>query len=247
MVFLDVLKLILDFFVKGKIWAGLFSIVLSGTIYLLFTYFAPEIAVMILVGLAIVGLLLNLPKLFKISRDREHAQSNAYRRAISKIIRHDLKKFLSKLGGHRIFVTEGHNGTSSLGDVAFLYMDITYLETIIPEDWINFEYRNMSVTIYPGFDWLAKHSTFAGDIEKLKGVDSRLAKIIKSNGTNYLIATCLYNAHNECVGAVILTFDKEPENPMEKAAEFQRLGNKIERLIDKQWSLEEVEKMAEDL
>jgi hypothetical protein len=86
-----------------------------------------------------------------------------------------------------------------------------------------------------------------GDIEKLKEVDSRLAKIIKSNGTNYLIATCLYNAHNECVGAVILTFDKEPENPVEKAAEFQRLGNKIERLIDKQWSLEEVEKMAEDL
>ena len=34
---------------------------------------------------------------------------------------------------------------------------------------------------------------------------------------------------------------------MEKVVEFQKLGNKIERLIDKQWTLEEVEKMTEDL
>jgi hypothetical protein len=34
---------------------------------------------------------------------------------------------------------------------------------------------------------------------------------------------------------------------MEKMADFQKVANKIERLIDKQWTLKEVEKMAEDL
>jgi hypothetical protein len=31
-------------------------------------------------------------------------------------------------------------------------MDITYLETAIEDDWLNFQYRNFSTTLYPGFD-----------------------------------------------------------------------------------------------
>lgn len=231
---LDVFKLVYEFFVNGKIKAGLATIIAVGIGYLLFTYFEVVYAIIILVGLATLALLSNLPILLDTWSTRTHNMSNKYRRAVSKIIRHDLKQALAKLGGHRIFVTEGHNGTSSLGDLAFLYMDITYLESIIEDDWLNFQYRNFSTTIYPGFDWLAKHSNFAGTTDKLKTVDKRLAKIIEGNGTKYLIATCLYNAHNECIGTVILTFPEEPENPMEKMAEFQKVGNKIERLIDKQ-------------
>ena len=244
---LDVFKLVYEFFVNGKIKAGLAAVVTVGIGYLLFKFFELETAIIILVGLAIIALLFNLPQLFAKWSDRTHNTSNRYRRTVSKIIRHDLKKALAKLGGHRIFVTEGHNGTSSLGDLAFLYMDITYLESVIEDDWLNFQYRNFSTTLYPGFDWLAKHSTFVGSVQKLKSVDQRLARIIESNGTNYLIATCLYNAHNECIGTVILTFPEEPACPMEKMADFQKVANKIERLIDKQWTLKEVEKMAEDL
>lgn len=244
---LDVFKLVYEFFVNGKIKAGLATIVAVGIGYLLFTFFEVEMAVMILVGLAIIALLCNLPQIFEKWNTRTHNMSNKYRRVVSKIIRHDLKKALAKLGGHRIFVTEGHNGTSSLGDLAFLYMDITYLESAIEDDWLNFQYRNFSTTLYPGFDWLAKHSTFVGSTDKIKSVDQRLARIIESNGTKYLIATCLYNAHNECIGTVILTFPEEPACPMEKMADFQKVANKIERLIDKQWTLKEVEKMAEDL
>lgn len=231
---LDVFKLVYEFFVNGKIKAGLATIVAVGIGYLLFTFFEVEIAMIILVGLAIIALLCNLPQIFEKWNIRTHNMSNKYRRVVSKIIRHDLKKALAKLGGHRIFVTEGHNGTSSLGDLAFLYMDITYLESAIEDDWLNFQYRNFSTTLYPGFDWLAKHSTFVGSTDKLKTVDSRLARIIESNGTKYLIATCLYNAHNECIGTVILTFPEELECPMEKMADFQKVANKIERLIDKQ-------------
>lgn len=231
---LDVFKLVYEFFVNGKIIAGLSTIVVVGIGYLLFTFFEVEMAVMILVGLAIIALLFNLPKLFDAWNTRTHNMSNKYRRVVSKIIRHDLKKALAKLGGHRIFVTEGHNGTSSLGDLAFLYMDITYLESVIEDDWLNFQYRNFSTTLYPGFDWLAKHSTFVGSTDKIKSIDQRLSRIIESNGTKYLIATCLYNAHNECIGTVILTFPEEPTCPMEKMADFQKVANKIERLIDKQ-------------
>lgn len=243
----DAVKLIYGFFVSGKIWAGLVAVILSGIGYLLFMFFEPQIAVTIIVGLAICGLILCLPKLFASFGSVEHNRSNRYRRAVSRIIRNDLKKALDKLGGHRIFITEGHNGTSSLCDLAFLYMDITYLETKVPDDWINFEYRNLSVTIYPGFDWLAKHHTFAGTVDKLSTIDPRLARIIKSNGTNYLIASCMYNAHSECIGTVILTFAEEPENPISILADFQRVVNHIECLIDKRLSLKEVEKMAEEL
>lgn len=243
----NVAKLVYEFFVSGKIWAGLVTVALVGIGYLLFMFFDAQIAVTIIVGLAICGLILYLPKLFNSFGTIEHNKSNRYRRAVSRIIRHDLRTALDKLGGHRIFITEGHNGTSSLCDLAFLYMDITYLETKVPDDWINFDYRNLSVTIYPGFDWIAKHSTFAGSVEKLAEIDPRLAKIVKSNGTNYLIASCMYNAHSECIGTVILTFSEEPENAMGILADFQRVVTHAERLIDKRLSLKEVEKLAEDL
>lgn len=131
---LDVFKLVYEFFVNGKIKAGLFTVVAVGIGYLLFTFFEVEMAVMILVGLAIIALLCNLPQIFDKWNTRTHNMSNKYRRIVSKIIRHDLKEALAKLGGHRIFVMEGHNGTSSLGDLAFLYMDITYLESTIEDD-----------------------------------------------------------------------------------------------------------------
>ena len=243
----NVTKLVYEFFVGGKIWAGLATVAVVGIGYLVFMFLEAQIAVTIIVGIAICGLILYLPKLFSSFGAIEHNKSNRYRRAVSRIIRHDLKKALEKLGGHRIFITEGHNGTSSLCDLAFLYMDITYLETKVPDDWINFEYRNLSVTIYQGFDYLAKHHTFAGSVDKLKTIDPRLAKIIKSNGTNYLIASCMYNGHSECIGTVILTFAEEPENPIGILSDFQRVVSHVECLIDKRLSLKEVEKIAEEL
>lgn len=149
---LDVFKLVYEFFVSGRIKAGLTTIVIVGIGYLLFKFLSVEIAILVLVGMAIMALLFNLPELFARFSDRAHNNSNKYRRVVSKIIRHDLKDALAKLGGHRIFVMEGHNGTSSLGDLAFLYMDITYLESFVEDDWLNFQYRNFSTTLNPGFD-----------------------------------------------------------------------------------------------
>lgn len=243
----DVLKLVYEFFVNGKIWAALATVIVGCSAYLLYVNVGLEVACTIGVGLSLIILILKLPQLMANISAKEHRLNNKYRRVVSKILRHDLKKALAELNGRRIFVTEGHNGTASFGDLSFLYMDITYMETAVPNDWLNFEYKNLSTTFFTGFDWIAKHGLFYGHIDQVKEFDSRLANLIHSNGTNYLIASSLYDGHNECIGTIVLTFDKEPENVTAIVCEFQKLANKAERLLAKQWSISELEEMVDNL
>ena len=60
----NVTKLVYEFFVGGKIWAGLATVAVVGIGYLLFMFLEAQIAVTIIVGIAICGLILYLPKLF---------------------------------------------------------------------------------------------------------------------------------------------------------------------------------------
>jgi hypothetical protein len=100
--------------------------------------------------------------------------------------------------------------------------------------------------LFPCFDWIAKHITFEGTIEDLRNCDNKIARIINSNGTNYLVATGLFDAHNNCIGTVVATYSEKPEETNCLQAYLQRTANKLERLLTKQYSLKELETMLEN-
>ena len=156
-------------------------------------------------GIGILYGLIYLPFIIKKVIASDHVDSEAYRDKISPIIRYLMNKTMSRLDADRSFVLEGHNGSTSLSNLSFLYMDITYLETNVLNDWISFDYRNLSTSIFPCFHYLSNEGVFTGTIEDMKVIDNKISHIIHGNGTNFMSIVSLNNAKNKCVGAIAVT------------------------------------------
>ena len=246
MLLLNVFKTIYDFISNGKIIHGVVAALLVAVGYLIYHFFGMVLACVIVGFSAIIYLLLRMPSVIAANAEKKHFKNDRYRRYVNDIVRRELLECLRTMGASRVFVTEGHNGTSSASNLSFLYMDITYLETAVLNDWITFDYRNISTSLFPCFDWIAQHITFEGTIEDLSSLDNKIARIVNSNGTNYLVATGLFDAHNNCIGTVVATYPEKPEDTNWLQANLQRTANKLERLLTKQYSLKELEAMLEN-
>ena len=133
--FIDLLKLIYEAVTAGKVKTLLLiagGIALSYCMWH-FSKSIPDTAFFVL-GLGILWGLISLPEFIKKSIQIDHVDSESYRDKISPIIRYLMNKTISKLDANRSFVLEGHNGSSSFTNLSFLYMDITYLETNVPNE-----------------------------------------------------------------------------------------------------------------
>lgn len=149
--------------------------------------------------------LISLPGLIKKAIEVDHVDSETYRNKISPIVRYLMNKTMLKLDANRSFVLEGHNGSANLANLSFLYMDITYLETNVSNDWISFDYRNLSTSIYPCFHYISREGGFIGSVEELNNIDNKITHIISGNGTKYMSVVSLNNAQNKCIGAIAIT------------------------------------------
>lgn len=156
-------------------------------------------------GLGILYGLISLPSLIKKAIAVDHCDSENYRDKISPIIRYLMNKTMLKLDANRSFMLEGHNGSASFTNLSFLYMDITYLETNVINDWISFDYRNLSTSLFPCFHYISKEGAFTGSIEELNNIDNKISHIIHGNGTKYLSVVSLNNPQNKCIGAIAVT------------------------------------------
>lgn len=239
MIILDVFKTVYNFISTGKIIHGVISALLVAAGYLVYHFFGITLACTVVGFAAIIYLLIQLPSRLNAS----HSKSDKYRRLVNEIIRREITKCLIAMKSDRIFVTEGHNGTHSSANLSFLYMDITYLETAVANEWINFDYRNISTSLFPCFDWIATNAYFEGSIKDLSAIDNKIARVVSSNGTNYLVASGLFDSHNNCIGTLVVTYAKEPETRLNHAAQVQSVANKLERLLTKQYSIKELESM----
>jgi len=133
--FIDLLKLIYEAVTAGKVKILLLIAAGLGLSYGMwhFSKSVPDTAFFVL-GLGILWGLISLPSLIQKAIKVDHVDSEAYRDKISPIIRYLMDKAILKLGASRSFVLEGHNGSTSLSNLSFLYMDITYLETNVVND-----------------------------------------------------------------------------------------------------------------
>lgn len=203
----------------------------------------PDTAFFVL-GLGILWGLISLPGLIKKALAVDHIGSEAYRDKISPIIRYLMNRTMSKLDASRSFVLEGHNGSASFTNLSFLYMDITYLETNVQNDWISFDYRNLSTSIFPCFHYLGREGGFTGSLEELNNIDNKISHIISGNGTKFMSIVSLNNAQNKCIGAVAITWMDNPIlDVKEIEKEVEHLAEKLERILTVRLSDKELNEM----
>lgn len=242
---LDLIKLVYGSIKDGKFWYLVAAAVICGIGYLVWILSSNIIeTLLVCVVLFLVVQMFMLPKIIIRIIGDTHSRSENYRDKISPIIRYLLTRAIVEMEADRAFVTEGHNGSTSLTNVSFLYMDITYLETSVEHDWINFDYRNLSTSMFPCFHHIAENGYFIGDIEDLRKIDNKISRIIKSNGTEYLVAISLNDSHNRFIGTVVVTYLKRPdicETEIEHKA--NELANKLERILSVKLSDRELNAM----
>jgi hypothetical protein len=231
--FIDLVKLIYEAVTSGKVKILLAIAGGLGLTYGMwhFSKSIPDTAFFAL-GVCILYGLICLPFIIKRSITSDHIDSEAYRDKISPIIRYLMNKTILKLDADRSFILEGHNGSTSLSNLSFLYMDITYLETNVINDWISFDYRNLSTSIFPCFHYLSNEGSFTGTIEDLQTIDNKISHIIHGNGTNFMSIVSLNNSKNKCVGAVALTWMEKPNMDVKEIErEVSALADKLERVL----------------
>lgn len=231
--FIDLLKLIYDAVTAGKVKILLLIAVSLGLSYGMwhFSKSIPDTAFFVL-GMGILWGLISLPGLIKNAIEVDHVDSEAYRNKISPIVRYLMNKTMLKLDANRSFVLEGHNGSANLSNLSFLYMDITYLETNVSNDWISFDYRNLSTSIYPCFHYISREGGFIGSVEELNNIDNKITHIISGNGTKYMSVVSLNNAQNKCIGAIAITWmDKPILDYKDISKEVEHLAEKLERIL----------------
>lgn len=231
--FIDLLKLIYDAVTAGKVKILLLITASLGLSYGMwhFSKSIPDTAFFVL-GMGILWGLISLPGLIKNAIEVGHVDSEAYRNKISPIVRYLMNKTMLKLDANRSFVLEGHNGSANLANLSFLYMDITYLETNVSNDWISFDYRNLSTSIYPCFHYISREGGFIGSVEELNNIDNKITHIISGNGTKYMSVVSLNNAQNKCIGAIAITWmDKPILDYKDISKEVEHLAEKLERIL----------------
>lgn len=243
--FIDLLKLIYEAVTAGKVKILLLIAAGLGLSYGMwhFSKSVPDTAFFVL-GLGILWGLISLPSLIQKAIKIDHGSSEDYRDKISPIIRYLMNKTMLKLDANRSFVLEGHNGSASLSNLSFLYMDITYLETNVQNDWISFDYRNLSTSIFPCFHYISREGGFTGSIEELSNIDNKITHIISGNGTKYMSVVSLNNAQNKCIGAIAITWmDKPIMDLKDIERETEHLAEKLERILTVRLSDKELNEM----
>lgn len=245
--FIDLLKLAYEAAVAGKL-KTLLAIASVGGLAYGFWFFSNDIpnTAMFSVGVCLVYCIIVLPYNIRKVLEIGHEGSQDYRNKISPIVRYLLNKAILKLDASRSFVLEGHNGNANLANLSFLYMDITYLETSIQNDWISFDYKNMSTGIFPCFHYLSKEGKFTGDINSLSEIDNKISHIVHGNGTEYISIVSLNNAKNKCIGAIAITWTSKPnieDKDIEK--EISHLAEKLERILTVRLSDKELNDMLD--
>lgn len=243
--FIDLLKLVYTAMTEGKFSMLIMAAIVIGAGYLIW-HFTANVPMVILccLGVILIWQLVCLPKRVLEAIRGAHKDSENYRDKVSPVIRYLLSKAIIDMDADRAFITEGHNGSASLSDMSFLYMDITYLETSVEKDWISFDYKNLSTGIYPCFHYVADKGSFVGSIEDLEKIDNKISHIIRGNSTQYLVAVSLNDKQNKCIGTLVVTYLSKPEmSDSDIEHKAMELANKIERILSVKLSDKELSSM----
>lgn len=184
--------------------------------------------------ISVISIALNpepiLDKIVQILDDREVANRN-FRTKNDPLIRSELQSAIHKLGACRASIMEFHNGRENPSSLGFWYAEMTYEQTNGNVYPVNSQYRNINLSLLNMSTILHQQGYWYGNIDKLKEVDSNLANIIQSNGTNWIAFLLLESASGE-LGILEISFEQEPIDKQAVGKVIRMTGISIASMLD---------------
>lgn len=115
-----------------------------------------------------------------------HAELLQYRMEIEPKIDKLLQVTMDSLKADRIFILEPHNGTSTLNGIPFWYLNMSFERTHENMAAVKRFYKDIEANEFPlAYRVFIEHE-WAGTIEELSKIDSKLAKFMKVNDAEYM-------------------------------------------------------------
>lgn len=151
----------------------------------------------------------------------EHLKKNKETHEVALKMRKDIRpqidsvmhSVLHKLDADRVFVLEMHNGTNNTAGLPFIYGEMTY--EVVADSIVNIDedYTNLNLSRFSFPEYLESYYFWAGSIEKLETIDTKLAKRMASNDVSYFAIARLQGVKNELgYFGVSYCFNHEPKS-----------------------------------
>lgn len=144
-----------------------------------------------------------------------------------------LKNTLDELNADRVFVIEMHNGTNSLAGLPFVYCEMTYEACKKGITRVDDEYGSVVLSRYSLPYYMTENRVYAGYVDDLEEIDSKLAYRMRANGTQYICVANMYGI-DSYIGYVGIGY-AEGSTPADeetlKTAVFM-LAQRISTLLD---------------
>lgn len=140
-----------------------------------------------------------------------HEHGAEVRKFVSPKVNQILFKLVYEAEADRAFVMEMHNGKENASSLPFIFYDMTY-EEVREDAKIGFmepQFENLSINNYPILEYIADHSSFSGNLEKLKTIDRRFASRLEEEGDSYCVITVIRSSGIN-IGFMAVTFQHEP-------------------------------------
>lgn len=184
--------------------------------------------------ISVISIALNpepiLDKIVQILDDREAANRN-FRTKHDPLIRSELQSAIHELGACRASIMEFHNGRENPSSLGFWYAEMTYEQTNGKVYSVNSQYRNINLSLLNMSTILHQQGYWYGNIDKLKEIDSNLANIIQSNGTNWIAFLLLESVSGE-LGILEISFEQEPIDKQSVGKVIRMTGVSIASMLD---------------
>lgn len=140
--------------------------------------------------------------------EREHTELVIKRLENGAKLRAELKDLLIRLGASRACICEMHNGTNNLAGIPFLYLDMSYEETIPKVTSISDEFKNFNLSKYPFFNEHIKDLCWIGTIDELEKEDHLLASKVNMYDDSVYGAIMVLRGSDSLLGFLIVTFNE---------------------------------------
>lgn len=190
------------------------------------------LVLVIMVGSAMLNPAPIMERIEKIS-ETKHTEAVNLRMENDKIIQDAIKTMRMDLSADRILVFETHNGGTSLSNLPFLYVDMTYEEYKRGLYPLADEYKNLRLSRYPFFMSLYKNVYWFGPVEEMEDRDPSLYFRMKEDGDKYIGFMITYG-QDVVSGCVCVVYNDSTDVPREQIrSTMYKYGSMIGPLLNK--------------
>lgn len=170
----------------------------------------------------------------KIEQIQTEQHNDAVKKKIESLpqIIENLSDLRYETGADRSFIMETHNGGTNLGNMPFIYVDLTYSDPRATTSWLIDEYKNVRISRYPFAYKVYIENSWVGNLSEIKDIDPELYYRLEKEGAKYLGFMIIHGQCNPSgvIGVAYTESDAKDKIFIEKT--LMKYSSRISQLIN---------------